>query len=135
MFTLFRRAAIAFASAAFLALTPAARAAEGDEHLLPGNPSGAAHDKAQPDDYLLKKRQYALSYNNSKGTANWVAWQLSKAWLGRSRRDNPFAPDTSLPAGFFRIRPRTTTAPASTGATCARPRTGASRTRTWTRLS
>jgi endonuclease G len=81
------------------------RAAEGDVNLWAGNPSGTVADRDKPDNYLLKKRQYALSYNNSKGTPNWVSWQLSKAWLGTTRRGNPFAPDTSLPAGFFVVRP------------------------------
>jgi endonuclease G len=102
MLTSVRRAT---AVLAFLVLTTPARAAEGDEHLLPGNPSGATADRAKPDNYLVRKPQYVLSYNNSKGTPNWVAWQLSKKWLGRTRRANPFAPDTSLPAGFFKVRP------------------------------
>src|SRR3954454_400403 len=106
MFTLFRREDSAIALFASLALAPPARAAEGDVHLFTGNPSGAAHDKARPDNYLLKKRQYALSYNSSTGTPNWVSWQLSKAWLGKSHRANPFAPDATLPAGFFVVRPR-----------------------------
>src|SRR5829696_8059201 len=90
---------------ALLILTPPTYAARGDEHLFLGNPSGAAADRGKPDNYLLKKRQYALSYNSSKGTANWVSWQLSKAWLGSARRSSPFAPDTSLPAGFLVVRP------------------------------
>ena len=43
----------------------------GDEHLVMGNPSGAVADREKPANFLLKKRQYALSFNNSKGTANW----------------------------------------------------------------
>jgi endonuclease G len=89
----------------FLASVGSLRAAEGDEHLFLGNPSGAVHNKDRPANYLVKKRQYALSYNNSKGTPNWVSWHLAKKWLGKARRGNPFAPDTSLPAGFFAVRP------------------------------
>jgi endonuclease G, mitochondrial len=106
MLTLFRRTASAIAFIAFLALTPSAQAAEGDVHLFTGNPSGASAERDKADNYLLRKRQYALAYNSSTGTANWASWQLSKAWLGKARRDNPFAPDTTLPAGFFRVRPR-----------------------------
>src|SRR5262245_50207423 len=106
MCTLFRWTASAIAFLSFLALIPPVRAAEGDAHIFTGNPSGARADEAKPDNYLVKKRQYALSYNNSTGTANWVSWQLSKAWLGRGHRDNPFAPDTSLPVEYFRARPR-----------------------------
>ena len=70
-----------------------------------GNPSGAVADKNKPDNFLVKKRQYALSYNNSKGTPNWVSWQLARKWLGKARRTDPFAPDLSLPDGFFVVRP------------------------------
>lgn len=98
-----RRAALALLL--LLALVPPGRAAEGGVHLFPGNPSAATADRAKPDNYLLRKRQYALSYNNSRGTPNWVSWQLNKAWLGKARRANPFAPDLSLPGGFFAVRP------------------------------
>jgi endonuclease G len=81
------------------------RAGEGGEHLVTGNPSGAVHDREKADNYLLEKRQYALSYNNSKGTANWVSWHLNKSWLGRARRTDAFAPDLSLPRSFFSVRP------------------------------
>jgi endonuclease G len=100
MFTSLRRIVLVL-----LAFVTPGRAIEGAEHLFTGNPSGAVADKDKPDNYLLKKRQYVLSYNNSKGTPNWVSWQLSKKWLGKTRRGNPFAPDTSLHAGFFVVRP------------------------------
>ncbi len=38
-------------------------------HLLLGNPSNATENIANVDNYLMIKPQYALSYNNSKGTA------------------------------------------------------------------
>ncbi|BDI21016.1 nuclease (plasmid) [Nostoc cf. commune SO-36] len=53
----------------------------------------------------MVKNQYALSYNQSKGTANWVAWQLNKSWLGDAERQNNFRPDNTLPAGWTRITP------------------------------
>ncbi|MFN6565200.1 MAG: DNA/RNA non-specific endonuclease [Nostoc sp. ChiSLP01] len=74
-------------------------------HLLLGNPSGATPTSITPDNYLMAKNQYALSYNNSKGTANWVAWQLNKSWLGDAERQNNFRPDSTLPAGWVRITP------------------------------
>lgn len=95
--------AVGFAFLAFAA--PLLAGEEGDEHLVMGNPSGATADKGRPDDYLVKKRQYALSYNSSKGTPNWVSWNLSKKWLGKSRRGNAFAPDTTLPEGLLSVRP------------------------------
>src|SRR5262245_713227 len=103
MFTSLWRAVLA--APVLLALAAPARAGEGDEHLFPGNPSAATADRARPDNYLVRKRQYALSYNNAKGTPNWVSWKLNKGWLGRTARGNPFAPDLTLPAGFQVVRP------------------------------
>lgn len=74
-------------------------------HLLLGNPSSATPTKLTADNYLMVKNQYALSYNNSKGTPNWVAWQLNKSWLGDAERQNNFRPDNTLPAGWVRITP------------------------------
>jgi endonuclease G len=96
---------IVFVLPILLALVTSARAEEGDEHLVMGNPSGATADKGKPDNYLVRKRQYVLSYNSSKGTPNQVSWHLSKKWLGKTHRTDPFAPDTTLPAGFFVVRP------------------------------
>lgn len=31
----------------------------------------------QPDNYLIERPQYSLSYNNSKKIPNWVSWQLN----------------------------------------------------------
>lgn len=74
-------------------------------HLLLGNPSGATPTSITPDNYLMVKNQYTLSYNQSKGTANWVAWQLNKSWLGDAERQNNFRPDSTLPAGLLRVTP------------------------------
>ena len=71
-------------------------------HLLLGNPSNAG-DSA--DNFLIKKPQYALSYNRDKGTANWVAWQLNSKWLGDVARHDDFDPDNSLPSGWYRVKP------------------------------
>lgn len=70
-------------------------------HLRMGNPSQAG---SAPDNYLLVKSQYALSYNRSRGTPNWVSWQLDSTWLGNADRQDDFRPDESLPAGWERIR-------------------------------
>ncbi|MDB5312857.1 MAG: Sugar-non-specific nuclease NucA-like protein, partial [Gemmataceae bacterium] len=74
-------------------------------HLLMGNPSGATPDPALPDNYLLKKPYYALSYHNAKGTPNWVSWRLQESDLGPAPRSE-FYPDPDLPSGFTRITPR-----------------------------
>ena len=86
--------------------TPAPARNYGSIHLIMGTPSSVSTDTSNPNDYLMLKRQYALSYNNSKGTANWVSWQLNAAWMGSIDRCKSFAPDTSLPANFIQALPR-----------------------------
>jgi endonuclease G len=58
------------------------------------------------------KPQFALSYNSSKGGANWVSWHLSAAWKGTATRLDNFASDTALPTGFTKVA---TTAYTNTG--------------------
>jgi endonuclease G len=86
---------------------PAPSGNEVDEsysHLRWGNPSGATADPSKRDNFLMKKQYYALSYNNTKGTPNWVSWRLAKEDLGgASRAGLPFLPDEELPAGFKKI--------------------------------
>jgi endonuclease G, mitochondrial len=72
-------------------------------HLALGNPSKAS--TTDPNNYLMIKPQYALSYNSSKGIPNWVSWQLNQSWLGSVDRRNDFRPDTTLPAGWYQVRP------------------------------
>jgi endonuclease G len=72
-------------------------------HLALGNPSKAS--TTDPNNYLMIKPQYALSYNNSTGIPNWVSWQLNQSWLGSVDRGNNFRPDTTLPTGWYQVRP------------------------------
>jgi endonuclease G, mitochondrial len=72
-------------------------------HLTLGNPSNAT--TSDPNNYLLVKKQYALSYNRNKGIPNWVSWQLNKSWLGEAPRSNKFRPDDTLPEGWYRVTP------------------------------
>ena len=69
-----------------------------------GNPAGAGGDPADPRRFLLRRAQYALEYNDSTRTANWVSWSLGLADLGASGRGD-FAADTSLPANLTRVQP------------------------------
>jgi len=75
---------------------------EGD-HLLLGNPSKAIADPNNKDNYLLVGRSYALSYNNSRGTLNWVAWRTTRDDLGEHLERPDFEPDPRLPPGFTRV--------------------------------
>ncbi|HEU4408692.1 MAG TPA: DNA/RNA non-specific endonuclease [Polyangiaceae bacterium] len=80
-----------------------ASSATRDDNLAMGNPSGATADVANKNNFLMVKPQYALSYNNSRGGANWVSWHLSSAWKGSAPRSDVFKTDTSLPTGFLRV--------------------------------
>ena len=51
-----------------------------DDNLAMGNPSSANDD--DPEDYLIVRPQFAMSYNDTKGSVNWVSWQVSSAWKG-----------------------------------------------------
>jgi endonuclease G, mitochondrial len=74
-------------------------------HLTVGNPSNATTNAAtSPNNYLLVKPQYVISYNNSKHVPNWASWQLNKAWTGTLPRRNDFRPDTSLPPGWYQVK-------------------------------
>lgn len=72
-------------------------------YLSPGNPSNASQKE---DNFLLVNSAYALSYNSSKGIANWVAWRLSKTDMGDAERQNDFRPDSRLRGGLRPIDPR-----------------------------
>ncbi len=78
----------------------------GDIHLALGNPSDAKHAADDPNNFLMVKPQFALSYNNKKGTPNWVSYYLKRADMGRAPRpQNAFHPDEDLPKGFHRVFP------------------------------
>jgi endonuclease G len=78
--------------------------ADADVQLLMGNPSGAADDPKSPDNYLMRKPYFALSYNNAKRTPNWVSWCLKKSDLGNAPRPPQFSPDLTLPDSFKRVK-------------------------------
>ena len=73
-----------------------------DDNLAFGNPSAAIANVGAPNNYLMVKTQFALAYNNSRGTPYWVSWHLSSAWKGSAARCDCFTSDASLPTGFFR---------------------------------
>ena len=74
-------------------------------HLTLGNPTGAVTDVNRPENYLMEKDQYALSYNRDKGMPNWTSWHLDSSDLGPVKRQNDFRPDPALPEGWYRVTP------------------------------
>ena len=85
------------------AATVSSDVATRDNNLAMGNPSGAVTDATNsPNNYLMSKIQYTLSYSRDKGKPNWVSWHLSRAWLGSTPRQDNFASDATLPSTWFR---------------------------------
>jgi endonuclease G len=83
---------------------PSGPAVETYVHLAMGNPSDATDDPGHADNYLMRKPYFALSYNNAKGTPNWVSWCLRESDLGQAPRAE-FYPDPDLPPMFKHVKP------------------------------
>jgi endonuclease G len=69
-----------------------------------GNPSGATTDINNPNNYLMEKTQYVLSYSRDRGTPNWVSWHLDSTWLGSAPRQDDFRPDPAVPSSWYRVQ-------------------------------
>lgn len=67
-----------------------------DGNLLLGNPLIGG---PKIDSFILSRPQYALSYNHTRGEANWVAWHTDASNLGHTRRGK-FRPDPDLPEAW-----------------------------------
>lgn len=74
-----------------------------NDQLLLGNPSNAVATTDSATNYLMIKSYYSLSYDSAKGKPNWVSWHLSASDLDTIERSNNFRPDTTLPAGWYRV--------------------------------
>ena len=74
-------------------------------HLTMGNPSGATDDPGTPNNFLMRKPYFALSYNDSRGGPNWVSWCLRQTDFGTAARSE-FYPDPDLPKGFRHVTPK-----------------------------
>ncbi|MBD2767494.1 DNA/RNA non-specific endonuclease [Hymenobacter sp. BT664] len=86
------------------AVAASTRAAAEADNLAMGNPSGAEADAINsPNNYLIVKDQYTISYSRDRGKPNWVSWHLSSDWLGGSDRQDNFAADVTLPKGWYRV--------------------------------
>jgi DNA/RNA endonuclease G (NUC1) len=74
------------------------------DHLVMGNPTNATADIGQPNNYLMEKPEFALSYNRELGRPNWVSWHLSDEWIGTLTRVDSFRPDPQVPADWYRVQ-------------------------------
>lgn len=72
-------------------------------HLTMGNPSDAVANVNQPDNFLMEKAGYVLSYNREKGTPNWVSWHLEDSWYGSLARVDTFRADPAIPSDWYRV--------------------------------
>jgi endonuclease G len=70
-----------------------------------GNPSNATPDLSNRSNFLLFKRSFVISYNNERGTLNWVAWRTTMNDLGESLPRPLFEPDPDLPLTFKKVTP------------------------------
>lgn len=75
-----------------------------EDPLIFGNPSGATSNIANENNYLMVKNGYSLAWNRSRNIPNWTAWRLDSSWIG-SANNGSFAPDTSLPSGWYQVTP------------------------------
>lgn len=72
-----------------------------EAHLTFGNPSNAG--ETDDDNFLVIGARSVFSYNNSRGTVNWVSWKTTRADLGESISRPDFRPDPRLPPRFRKI--------------------------------
>jgi endonuclease G len=67
------------------------------DHLGLGWPSAAS--KGNPNDFLIAREEYVLSYNRDRKAMNWAAWKLTAADAGRGRK-RYFETDPLVPGGW-----------------------------------
>ncbi len=73
-------------------------------HLTMGNPNGATADVNQPNNYLMEKPEFSLSYNRDRGAPNWVSWHLTDEWVGSLVRVDTFRPDPAVLPTWYRVQ-------------------------------
>jgi endonuclease G len=73
-------------------------------HLAMGNPTGAAADVGQPNNFLMAKPEFAASYDRDLGRPNWVSWHLSDEWFGTLTRVDTFRADPAIPPDWYRVQ-------------------------------
>jgi endonuclease G, mitochondrial len=75
--------------------------AQTSNQLVLGNPNKAETNLNDSNNYLVTHASYILSYNEARGSANWVFWHLEKSDIGDAVRTDAFAPDTTLPKEWW----------------------------------
>ena len=60
---------------------------------------GVPSDDDPSDDIVVRRAEYALSFNPARGGANWVAWNLDGDHFGSVDRCECYTPDPALPPG------------------------------------
>lgn len=75
-----------------------------DSPLYFGNPSDAEPDVNNPENYLMAKPQYTVSYNTKTLCPNWAAWHLSTDDFGKADRSDDFRPDPELPSNWYAVK-------------------------------
>jgi DNA/RNA endonuclease G (NUC1) len=61
-----------------------------------GDPTPAS--ASTPNDFLISRPQFVISYNQSRGTPNWVSYELDGRQFGIEDRCNCFTADPTLPS-------------------------------------
>ncbi|MBK9154729.1 MAG: DNA/RNA non-specific endonuclease [Chloracidobacterium sp.] len=72
-------------------------------HAAFGNPSNATADPANADNFLIVGDGSVISYNSSRGTANWISWRTVRTDLSTKIIRPEFTNDPRLPAGSRKI--------------------------------
>jgi DNA/RNA endonuclease G (NUC1) len=79
-------------------------------HLTMGDPGcGTAYGCAaaslgSPNNFLMDKPEFTISYNRDKGAPNWVSWHLTDEWIGSLTRVDTFRPDPGVPDTWYRVQ-------------------------------
>lgn len=88
-----------------LTLVSSAKAEINDKaQMLLGNPDKATTDSRNSKRFLIRRPQYAMSYNDALRWSNWVSWKLDASDMGKEPRSQ-FQPDTNLPSGYTIVTP------------------------------
>jgi endonuclease G, mitochondrial len=66
------------------------------ENMALGNPDGATSQPSRTTNFLVVRKQLALSYNDDRRYPNWVSWKLDADDIGSTPRGQ-FHPDDDLP--------------------------------------